>query len=255
MRGIPWLSLGVLLLAGARVSGQSVEFRVDTDVFLGEEKEPFAENVTLFKAGLVYDFPLAGPREITVFDPSRGRFVLLDGERQVKTTLTTQELLEFVAAMKVHAEERGGLFAAAADPQFEQRFDNATGWVALQAPKIRYRARGQQPELELAAARYREFADWYARLNATRPGSLPPFARIELNRVMAERGWIPGEVELTLESQEQQRNRRVVLRSRHFPFWRLSATDHKRLEEAGTQLAQFRAVSFTEYRQGWQRAR
>ncbi len=254
MRGIQWLIMGVLLLSAVSTSAQSLEFRVDTDVFLGEEKEPFAENVTIFKAGLVYDFPLSGPREITVFDPSRGRFVLLDVEREVKTTLTTQELLEFVAAMKVHAQEMGGLFAAAADPQFEERFDSSTGWINLQAPTLSYRARGQQPELDLAAARYREFADWYARLNATRPGSLPPFARIELNRVMAERGRIPAEVELTLESQEAERVRRVVLRSRHFPFWRLSATDHKRLEAAGAQMAQFRAIRFSEYRQAWQRA-
>ena len=48
------------------------DFRVETDVFVGGEKEPVAQNVTLFSGGLVYDFPLIGPQEITVFDAARG---------------------------------------------------------------------------------------------------------------------------------------------------------------------------------------
>jgi hypothetical protein len=256
MRGVSWLlAPAVLFLIAVRASAQPEEFRIDTDVFVGDAKEPFAENVTIFSAGLVYDFPLVGPREVTVFDPSRGRFVLLDLERQVKTTLSTQELLEFTAAMKVHAAEMGGLFAAAADPQFEQQSDDGTGWVTMRARLLTYRARGQQPEFPAAVTGYREFADWYSRLNATRPGSLPPFARIELNRLLAERGLVPEEVELTLAPVDRASSRPVVIRSRHLPYWRLSSSDRKRLEMAGTQMTKFPAVGFKEYRQAWQTGR
>ena len=246
------LAAGLLLITGA--SAQSDEFRIDTDVFLGDAREPFAENVTIFTDGLVYDFPLAGPREITVFDPSGGRFVLLDVDRKVKTTLSIQELLEFTAAMKVHAAEMGGWFAAAAEPDFEQQHDG-DGAVTMRARLLAYRAQGQRPEIRAAVATYREFADWYARLNATRPGSLPPFARIELNRVMAERDLIPDEVELTLSPPDHSSDRTVVIRSRHLPSWRVSSADRKRIETAGIYMAEFRAVGFAEYRQGWQKQR
>jgi hypothetical protein len=188
---------GILLGACAAVA-QTDEFRIDTDVFVGENKEPIAQSVTVFSSGMVYDFPLIGPREITVFDPGRGRFVLLDADRKVKTTLSTQDLLEFTAAMKVHAEKMGGLLAGASDAQFERETDSAEEWITLRTKMLMYRAKGVEPQIESAAASYQQFADWYARLNATRPGSMPPFLRIELNRMLVEKGLIPEEVELTV---------------------------------------------------------
>ena len=241
------VAIAVTLLAGSAVSAQMDEFRIDTDVFLGEEKEPFAQNITIFTAGLVYDFPMIGPEEITVFDPTRGRFVLLDTERRVKTTLSTQELLEFTAAMKVQADEAGGVFAAAAHPQFEQSVDNDGEWLTLQSKLLTYRAKGATPKIQDAAASYQQFANWYARLNATRPGSLPPFARIELNRALVEKGWIPEEVELTVNPPSRLVGRKLVVRSRHLPYWRLSNTDRKRIDTAGTHMVEFEAVSFKQY--------
>ncbi|MCH5375827.1 MAG: hypothetical protein JJ992_17790 [Planctomycetes bacterium] len=236
------------LLAAPIAPAQDDEFRIDTDVFRGDEKEPFAQNVTIFTAGLVYDFPLIGPEEITVFDPIRGRFVLLDTERKIKTTLSTQELLEFTAAMKVQSEKLGGVFAAAAEPGFAREFDSSGQWLTLRSKLLTYRAKGVAPTLETAAVSYQQFADWYSRLNATRPGSLPPFARIELNRELVEKGWIPEEVELTVTTQHRVIGRKLVIRSRHLPYWRLSNTDRKRIDTAGTYMAKFQAVSFKEYR-------
>jgi len=236
------------LSAGSAAFAQTDEFRVDTDVFLGDEKEPFAQNITIFTAGLVYDFPLIGPEEITVFDPVRGRFVLLDTQRKVKTTLSTQELLEFAAAMKVQCERKGGVFAVAANPQFEHSGDDADDCVTLRASLLSYRVKGVSPKVESATASYQQFADWYARLNATRPGSLPPFARIELNRIIAEKGWIPEEVELTVTPQSRLIGRKLIIRSRHLPYWRISDTDRKRIDTAGTHMAKFQGVSFKEYR-------
>lgn len=251
MQRFSWLLAASLVLPAltGTARAQSDEFRIDTDVLLGNEKQPFAESVTVFTAGLVYDFPLMGPAEITVFDPARGRFVLLDPERQMKTTLTTQELLEFTAAIKVEAQERGGVFAAAADSEFEEQADDGEGWLTLKGRLLAYRAKGQQPQSPSMAASYHDFADWYARLNATRPGSLPPFARIELNRALAHQGLIPEEVELTVSSPNRLLGRKTTIRSRHLPCWSLSNTDRKRIDTAGTYMAKFQAVSFQEYRQ------
>jgi len=244
------------LLAGQipAMPAMGEDFRIETDVFLGAEKEPVAQSVTLFSGGLVYDFPLIGPQEITVFDASRGRFILLDVPRKTKATLLTQELLEITAAIKVQAQELDGVFAFAADPQFKREYDEQAGWLTLSSSLLSYRAKGVKPQVPEAAATYRDFADWYARLNATRPGNLPPFARLELNRVLGERQEVPEEVELTVEPKNRWAGRKLVVHSRHIFNWRLSNTDRKRIDTAGSYMADFEAVGFQEYRQPLQLA-
>lgn len=224
------------------------EFRVETDVFLGGQEKPFARNVTLFTSGLVYDFPRTGSDEITVFDPSRGRFVLLDPRRKVKTTVTTQELLELAAAIKVHAKELDGAFAFAANPDFDEELDRETGWLTLSSQLLTYRARCTTPKHPSAVTSYRSFADWYSRLNATQSGSLPPFARMELNRAIAGRDQVPEEVELTVEPRHRFAGRKLVVRSRHLFNWRLSNTDRKQIDHAGTCMADYDTVTLREYR-------
>ncbi|MCL4204525.1 MAG: hypothetical protein KJ000_18725 [Pirellulaceae bacterium] len=250
MRNASIISVYAWILCGACAAvAQTDEFRIDTDVFLGDSKEPIAQSVTVFSSGMVYDFPLIGPRETTVFDPGRSRLVLLDADRKVKTTLSTQDLLEFTAAMKVQAEKMGGLLAEAADAQFERESGVADEWLTLRTKMLTYRAKGVEPQIASASALYQQFADWYARLNATRPGSMPPFARIELNRMLVEKGCIPEEVELTVAPERGLMGRKTTIRSRHLPYWRLSNTDRTRIETAGTQMATFSAVTFQEYRQ------
>jgi hypothetical protein len=241
---------GLLLIGGLLPrAAAGEEFRVETDVFVGSQKKPVAQNLTLFTSGLVYDFPLMGPSDIAVLDPSRGRFVLLDTQRKLKTTLTTQELLEFTAAMKAQAQEAEGVVGFAVNPHFEQSFDEAAGRLTLASKWMTYRLQGRKPKQPDAVGIYRQFADWYARLNATRPGNLPPFARLELNKASAERGLIPEEVELTVAPSNRLVGRTLVVRSRHLINWRLANTDRQRIEEAGDHLVNFQAVKFREYYQ------
>lgn len=241
------LGLGLVVGLSFVSSAAAEDFRVETDVFVAKQKEPFAQNLTLFTDGLVYDFPLLGPEEITVLDPGRGRFVLLDVKRKVKTTLTTKELLEITAAIKTHAPDMDGVFAFAANPRFEPQFDAANNTLTLRSDTLTYQAKGAPPKFAAAVSLYQQFADWYARLNALRPGSLPPFARMELNRALAERGWLPAEVELTVTASHRLTSRTVVIHSRHIANWLLSNTDRKRIETAGGYMAEFQPVAFKEY--------
>jgi hypothetical protein len=243
------------LLSGLVVLGLALptlslaeEFRVETDVFVGSQKKPVAQNLTIFTSGLVYDFPLMGPNEIAVLDPTRGRFVLLDVSKKVKTTLTTQEILEFTASMKARTQDAEGVVGFAANPQFEQSFDDQTGRLTLSSKLMTYSMKGNKPKQNSAAEAYRQFADWYARLNATRPGNLPPFARLELNKAVFERGLVPEEVELTVAPNSRLLGRTLTIRSHHMINWALPGTDRKRIDEAGDFLVNFQAVQFQEYR-------
>ena len=60
-----WLSL---LTAGSTFAE---DFRIQTRVYRGDEETPVSQNLTLFRAGVVYDF-LSEPAETTIYDRPRG---------------------------------------------------------------------------------------------------------------------------------------------------------------------------------------
>ena len=71
-------------------AARAEEFRIETRVYVGDEKEPVSETTTLFLDGVVYDF-LAEPAQIAVFRKpgggKPGRFILLDPEHGVRTEI------------------------------------------------------------------------------------------------------------------------------------------------------------------------
>jgi hypothetical protein len=247
------VSLGMLMSLASNLPAQ--DFRVDTDVFVGEEKEPIAETQTIFSGGRVYDFLLGNAPEITIFDPGHGRFTLLDPGRKLQCTIANQELLEYVLELnKAAIAQKVPLFVAAADPQFEVKSE-ATGegqaaWtkVTLESKLITYTATGKEPAQATTADSFKQFADWYARLNAVRGGGgLPPGARLALNRELAERRLLPDEI-VRVTNQPGLRGKKLEVRSRHLFNWILSVADRQKIEQAGDHLANFQAVSFSEYR-------
>jgi len=244
------LTVAILLVSAALVTCSAVglesgDFRVETDVFVDDTKDPVSETLTLFSGDLVYDFLLSEPEEITILDVRRSRIVLLDKARRIKTTLTTDELRQFTAALKFLASdtENKEVF----EPQFVQQFDKASGELVLSGVMITYRVLGIEPKHPGVSRKYREFADWYARLNAARFRNLPPFARIELNRSLAEKGLLPKEVSRTVVTPQPLIDKKTTAHSRHTFVWSLSNSDRKRIENVGTYQASYKTVSFPEY--------
>ncbi len=126
-----WL-LGLGLLPA--MTAGAADWRIETGVFVGRSETPSGENLTLFADGVVYDFLLTEPEEITIFDHRRGQFVLLDTARKVSTTIDTDDLLKFTARLKVRAAKGGPLVRFAADPDFTERFDRDSNTLTL-APR------------------------------------------------------------------------------------------------------------------------
>ena len=240
-----------LILAGGSL-GQ--EFRVETDVFLDDAKEPFSQHITVFSGSVVYDFTLpgpeettiVGPKEVTILDTVRGKVVLLNVLKQEKAELTTADLLEFTAQIKQVAQrdQANELLL----PQFEKAFDKQQQILELRSKHLTYRVTGISPRQSPAVDRYREFADWYCRLNAMRPGNLPPFGRLELNRNLAEHGLLPQEIERNLRLGKVLPTTHTA-RSKHLIQWQLSNTDRRRIRDAGGQRVSFPTVSLQKYMQ------
>lgn len=223
------------------------EFRIETEVFEADKKAPVAESLTLFSGDIVYDFVLGEREEITIFDIQRRRIVLLNPAQKIKAELSFVDLLEFCSAIKTRAT--GENVEALFSPQFEQSFDEERGLLTLASEQLTYTAKGLATKQPEAAIRFQQFADWYARLNGMRPGNLPPFGRIELNKALAERQLIPQEVTRVVVLDRPVADRKMQARSHHVVTWLISGTDRKRIETAGSYLTNFRQVLLKEY---WQ---
>ncbi|MFN0020066.1 MAG: hypothetical protein ACKVP0_17540 [Pirellulaceae bacterium] len=243
----------IVLAAGVQMAATTLalDFRVETDVFIGNDKEPVAENLTLFSDGQVYDFVLSGSREITIYDPARGQFKLLDTERKLKSSVSTQNLLELVEGMEGAIAKGGNPYLRAlVKPTFETKVeefeDNGETRVrvTMTSKEITYKVVGQRPQHAEAVHAYRQFGDFFSRFNAVRKGGLLPGARLALDQVLAERGLVPIEVERI----DSTPGRKLEVRSRHLINWILSKQDHQRITDAGNYLAEFKDVDFEEHR-------
>ena len=229
-----------------QVTGQELQgFRVVTEVFKEKQKEAVSDTLTLFTDELVYDFLLNDPEEVTILDVRRNRIVLLDKKRSFQFELKTSDLLQFTAEMKAIATDPKVAKKEWFEPRFTEKFDEQKGELVLQGKMLTYRTQGLKPKLPNAVRRYREFADWYARLNAMRGGP-PPFPRIELNRALAEKGLLPQEVSRTMFTFQPLRKKNTA-RSQHDFIFRLSNSDRKRIENTGQYQAKFKKVTMAEY--------
>jgi hypothetical protein len=249
------LACFTLFCGATTASAEGLEFRVDTELFRGDEKKPILEQLTIFTAdGTVYDFSLTSPKETMVFDPRHGRFTLLEETRKVKAIVTTQELINYALALENEAaKEHDPLFAFCAAPHFETTDNdiNHNGQpmteLRLTSKPLTYTAIGLKAEKPDAAKAYRHFADWCARLNSSRVGNLPSNARLVLNDKLAERGLLPFEVTRTIPPTKPL-GKKLDLRSEHRVNWTLSDTDRRKIASASDMIAKFEVVSYDQYR-------
>ena len=109
--------------------------------------------------------------------------------------------------------------------------------VTVHGKKLTYEADGAKPKYPEAVRRYQQFADWYARLNATKTGNPPPYARIQLNSAISQKGLIPTHVRRTVHGVKK------LVSSKHATLWVLSKTDESRIRTVGDQIATYRAVA------------
>lgn len=218
---------------------QADDFRIETKVYLGRDREPVSETTTLFRAGYVYDY-MSGSGRVAVFDRVRGRFIVLDPARKLRAEVKTDEIRRMIDAIRELAAKHGNAkIRFAADPKFDIEFGE-DGSLTLSSAELIYEVQTEPAATPDSAAQYQEFADWYARLNTiSNRGSPPPSPRLVVNAELAERGLVPTEVVRTVPHEE-------LARSEHMVSWRLLEGDHRRIAETANQLATFKLVEFRE---------
>jgi len=250
---LDWISLTLFAAAAILpvVCQQEVaaeEFRIETTIYVGDEEAPVSSTTTLFSGGVVYDF-LDQPEQIAVFrrpgGGKPGRFILLDPERRVRTELSTDRLAGAMNKLRTWAgRQKDPFLQFAADPQFQESFDHDSGKLVLASHEESYRIETEPAEQPGALAEYREFLDWYARLNTLLQAGPPPEPRLQVNAALARYQVVPMRVELTRAGDKEP------LRAEHDFTWRLSQDDRARIDDACASLAAYRPVDNAEFLRG-----
>jgi hypothetical protein len=249
--------LGVCALPPAR-AGEERGFRVESEVFANGGEAPIARSLTLFRDGIAWDFlePAAAKDgselsgEIVLHDPARERVVLVDPTRNLKTqvdSIRLERLSVSLASWARKSDDR--LVRWAGGPDFGEGMTESDDRIELVGPRVRYAIDFATPPTAEAAGVYRRFADTAILLKAlVRPGGLPPFPRLAINRRVAAAGGIPTEVSLEIDSRAAMVTGRAdTLRCVHKFHPRLLAGDLSRIEEAESRVAVATQVELADF--------
>jgi hypothetical protein len=243
-----WIGPLVLGLVGfffiALDRARAADFTVISAIHAESDSKPVTENRTWFLGDRVYDELIGDPREVSVLDLKRQSIELLDVRRRIKTTLTLNELTQFVAALKVEAlQAKSPLVRFAASPQFEVLNHEDQHRLRLKSDLLEYEVDLQPCDADVAQ-QYKRFCDWYARLNATRVGSLPPHARLELNDHLRRQQCYPIKIKLTIRNDTTS----AELTSHHRLVEEIASHDRQRIEQIDLDRVTFREVSLADFR-------
>ncbi len=233
------LLAGLLPLAGvSQTNALGQQLRIETHVYSGNDAKPVSHTVTLFDSNKVYDF-VDQPPQVAIFRPPNslhaGHFVLLDLKTKQRTEISTEQIEGLMKKVTRWATQQDDpLLKFSAKPSFKKSFDEETGMLSLTSSIWNYNVATVPAEDATTLARYREFTDWYTRLNSMMHGAPPPGARLQLNAALQKHGVVPVEIHREVDS--------TTLRATHLFSWRLSREDRARIEEACAQLANFKKV-------------
>jgi hypothetical protein len=238
------LLVTLALLLGLAPFAAAEDFCIYNKLYIGKD---VAESTTIFRGGRVYDL-LTQQAEITIFDPTNNRFVIIDPARKLKTEVATDQIEGFVQRVRsgaTTAEDPLAKFLL--DPTFEESYDPVESRLTLKSEWMTYDVKTQGPKFDSMTQQYGPYIQWQTKLNSVlRIGALPPFARMKLNEALARQGRLPTEVQVTRYSAPPLR-RPVTLRSEHRVQAQILPSDQAKVEEADRHLATFATVSMIEY--------
>lgn len=244
------LALALSLVVGGPLRVFAAEsFRIETKIYIGEEKEgkvvePVSKTTTLFQNGTVYDF-LEQPEQTAVFrkpmGDKPGRFILLCDKEQIQTEISTEQLAGTMTKLRSWARQQKDPFLQfAAAPRFDETFDVDKGKLVLTSYLETYTVETTPTDHHESLVDYREFLDWYTQLNTLLATHVPPDPRLKLNDSLARHKVFPAKIELKRAGEDP-------IRAEHLFTWRLSQKDLQRIDDVRTGLASYRQTENQEF--------
>jgi hypothetical protein len=220
-------------------------FTVVQRIYQSDETVPAAQHRLLFDSGVIYDLPEIQQRIVTVYDPAKQQITMLDREAKNRTSVSTDQLVEFTAKVKAGAEQPTSLgIDAKVHPS-----DRVEGYTAAFSAdhqgnhfEARYDVTTQSAASRKMAEDFGRFSDLSSRLNLLRHRGLPPFARMSISRKLTSLGVLPSETHLTVQRGDQtQRFRSTAL------VEPMSGKDVETIKQVQGMMTMYRSVALDEF--------
>lgn len=263
--------LGCLLAVPSVSSAQ--DYRIYTSVSLRDSSTPadqpadvIGRSLTIWHAGKVYDY-MDGVGEVVIHDPLQTRFTILNGTHNLGCTVDFSELRHYLKTARAKVKEIMTEEAEKGDsnsertiarmafllaPEFTIQFDEKNHRVVCDSPQMCYEVQCMEAPNADVAENFRNYADRAAQLNfVLHEQSLMPEARMQVNTAVAEKGWIPTRVQLSLKDSQDTK-----LIAEHKIQWELGSADRTRLLEWRRLQndSETKFVSFQEYQRSFMAA-
>ena len=236
----------ISVFVGSRLGMSCAEdFRIESRVYVDDEKKPLQTSTTLFKGGTVYNFVGDSP-EITVLDRGAQRIVVLHEKLKLRAEITAEQLDEFTGKIRGYlARSRREHLQFLSRPVFDESFNPANGTLKMASKLLTYEVEGEPCEDDETLAAYREFSDWQSQFNVRMNASATPFplARLPLNEALERRKIMPTRVARKTEGIDKT----PAMRSEHDVLLRLLGADQKRIDDTDERLVEFTQVDLETY--------
>lgn len=243
------LAILSVILAGGGSLSLAGDFRIESRVYLEDEKEPKQTSTTLFKGGIVYNYVDDDP-EVTVLDRAAERFVVLHVEVKVRSEVTAEQLAGYTGELRGHlARNRQPTLQFLSRPVFNESFNATTNTLRLDSHLLTYDVEGEPCQNADCLAAYREFSDWQSQFNIRMtPTAIPfPLARLPLSEALERRKILPRKVRRKTEAVGKLADP-SMMRSEHEVLPRLLDADFAKIDETDRQLVEFESVDLETYR-------
>ncbi len=224
------------------------QFKIESQIYVADDNQPSSSNVTMFSAGLVFDFQTKGTQshEVTILEPKRHQTILLDRLRRMKLVLDDVQLIKMADALRREtALDKSAGFLV--NERFEESISLDNGAATLKSPTISYSIRGSRPADLKVFPVYSNFIEAFTRLQVSDPHAFSPFPRMRLNETIRKLGWIPSEVKVTLKSNPLMKQG-LKATSKHTFIDGLSSADEAKIAVLKTEWLNFESVDLYEFR-------
>lgn len=224
--------------------------RVATEVFSetagGKTPKLQHQNVTLFAGERIYDFTLVGSNWFTVFDTTKQTAAVLDHGTKTQCVVSMEQANNYIEAIRDRSKFRRlkPHLKARLAGNFREEWKPEKGELALSHQHAEYLVKTSAPNSTDMSTRYRDFADWSAKLNTVLMGP-PPTARLQLNNAVSARGLVPIEIHRVVHTQKKKVS--IRHRSVHTYSHDWNDKDRQRVDKAEKARQSYRIVTLEQF--------
>jgi hypothetical protein len=182
------MTLGV---ASGQSLNQAAEFRIDTDIYIDESKQPVQTTQAMFMANRTIEWDDTH-RRLLVVDYQDQSVTLADLGTQKKCRIAMQELDDRLGKLQSQmTSDEIATWTSLATAQFSR-----DGFYELACQRSAYRFKTKSPESQTIPIAYADFADWSVKMHAVNPPFKPPLLRLQLNAFLRDQRALPTEIRL-----------------------------------------------------------